>query len=343
MQQQLIRWFNTHKRELPWRENLSPYRVWVSEVMLQQTQVAVVIPYFERWMERFPTIQSLADAHIDEVIKLWEGLGYYSRARNLHEGAKQICEKFKGELPDTPEQLQKIKGIGPYTQGAILSFAFRKRAAAVDGNVIRVLTRYLALQDDISKPSTVKMIWEKAQSMVPEVEPWSYNEGLIELGATICGKTPRCQQCPIRSSCKGFAQGVAADLPVKTKKQQAIELIRQVAVIECGGSFLVRKCPKGEIMQDLYEFPFYQINEKRESSFALSDWLTKTMGISATQPEALSQVNHGFTKYRVKLFPFQYRIEAKMPVSGFQWVDREQLGELPFNSGHRRILSQLSC
>lgn len=338
MQQQLIRWFNAHKRDLPWRENISPYRVWVSEVMLQQTQVAVVIPYFQRWMERFPTVKSLADAHVDEVIKLWEGLGYYSRARNLHEGAKQICEMFGGELPDTPERLRKIKGIGPYTQGAILSFAFRKKYAAVDGNVIRVLTRYLGLHDDISKPATVKMIWEHAEAMVPDVEPWSYNEGLIELGATVCGKTPRCQQCPIRGSCQGFAKGIAAQLPVKSKKQQSIDLTREVAVIECDSEYLVRKCPKGEIMQDLYEFPFREISDVMSS---FSDWVETSMGLAITKPDPLPSVSHGFTKYRVKLLPVKFRASEKVEVSGFQWIARDRLGELPFNSGHRRILSEL--
>jgi A/G-specific adenine glycosylase len=339
MQQQLIRWFHSNKRDLPWRENISPYRVWVSEVMLQQTQVAVVIPYFLRWMERFPTVKDLADAHVDEVIKLWEGLGYYSRVRNLYEGAKQICEMFGGELPDTPEQLRKIKGIGPYTQGAILSFAFRKKTAAVDGNVIRVLTRYCGLHDDISKPATVKMIWERAEAMVPDVEPWSYNEGLIELGATVCGKTPRCQQCPIRTSCEGFAQGIAAQLPIKSKKQQSIDLTREVAVIECDGAFLIRKCPKGEIMQDLYEFPF---REYYENTFSFSDWVATSMGLAATKVEPLPSVSHGFTKYRVKLLPFKFQVKEKKKVLGFQWIAGEQLGEFPFNSGHRRILSHLS-
>lgn len=342
MQQKLIRWFKEHKRDLPWREELSPYRVWVSEVMLQQTQVAVVIPYFQRWMDRFPTVQTLADAHVDEVIKLWEGLGYYSRARNLHEGAKQICEFHDGALPDVPELLGKIKGIGPYTQGAILSFAFRKKAPAVDGNVIRVLTRYLAIESDISKPSTIKSIWEHAKTLLPDQEPWNFNEGLIELGATVCTKNPQCHKCPIKASCKGFLKGIATELPVKSKKQEAVDLFREVAVIECKGEFLVRKCPKGEIMQDLYEFPFRGLDEGAPDHVKTLLWIQNALGVVSTFVNALPQVSHGFTKYRVKLYPSRYKVSKKIEVAGFQWIKRGELLDIPFNSGHRRILKEIA-
>lgn len=339
MQQNLIKWFNAHKRDLPWREELSPYRVWVSEVMLQQTQVAVVIPYFQRWMERFPTVQSLAEAHIDEVIKLWEGLGYYSRARNLHEGAKQLCSLHNGSLPDTPELLSKIKGIGPYTTGAILSFAFRKKAAAVDGNVIRVLSRYLAIEDDISKPSTVKALWGHAEALLPDQEPWNFNEGLIELGATVCTKNPQCQKCPIKSTCQGFSKGIAAQLPIKNKKTESIELFREVAVIECDGEILIRKCPKGEIMQDLYEFPFRELQGESYCEEKTSRWALEVLGVPIKFSQRIPSVSHGFTKYRVKLYPSKYVTAKKVEVPGYQWVAESDLIKVPFNSGHRRILS----
>lgn len=341
MQQSLIEWFKEHKRDLPWRENSSPYSVWVSEVMLQQTQVAVVIPYFFKWMKRFPTVQSLAEADIDEVIKLWEGLGYYSRARNLHEGAKQVCQQYLGQLPSTPELLDKIKGIGPYTRGAILSFAFNKKAAAVDGNVIRVLCRYLCLEEDISKPATIKSIWKHAEDLLPDKEPWVFNEGLIELGATVCTKNPQCQKCPIKSNCKGFLRGIAQELPIKTKKVGAIDLVRSVAVIECDNEFLVRKCPKGEIMQDLYEFPFREGVECSHDEKVSLKWIKETFELSAVHLEELPVVSHGFTKYRVKLLPSKFRCKVKKSVSGFQWIAKEKLGKIPFNSGHRRILQAI--
>src|ERR1700722_10190653 len=172
-------WFVREKRDLPWRENPSPYAVWISEVMLQQTQASVVIPYFERWMARFPTVAVLAEASQGEVIKMWEGLGYYSRVRHLHQAAKDLMYRYAGDLPRTREGLEGIKGIGPYTRGAILSFAFHQKAAAVDGNVLRVLARYFAIEEEIEKAK--KSITELTESILPEEEPWIVMEGLIEL------------------------------------------------------------------------------------------------------------------------------------------------------------------
>lgn len=341
MQRDLIDWFEEHKRDLPWREELSPYRVWVSEVMLQQTQVAVVIPYFERWMNRFPTIESLAQAPVEEVIKQWEGLGYYSRARNLHEGAKQVCKDFKGILPDDPQLLGKIKGIGPYTKGAILSFAFRKKAAAVDGNVIRVLTRFFAIEEDISKPSTIKSIWKIAEEIVPEKEPWSFNEGLIELGATVCTKKPQCLKCPIKENCKGFLRGIAESLPIKSKKNETIDLYREVALIESEGDVLVRKCPKGEIMQDLYEFPHREISNVAPDDEETMAWAFNAFGINLTFEESLPVITHGFTKYRVRLYPKKFKSLERGSPSEFQWYSISELHRLPFNAGHRKIAAQL--
>jgi A/G-specific adenine glycosylase len=258
----------------------------------------------------------------------------------LHEGAKQVYGNYNGVLPDTPENLSKIKGIGPYTQGAILSFAFHKRAAAVDGNVIRVLSRYLALKDDVSKPATIKKIWIQAEDILPTEEPWVFNEGLIELGATICTKTPKCIKCPIKASCRGFAEGIAADLPIKTKKEAQVDLFRDVAVIECDGLYLVRKCPKGEIMQDLYEFPFCEMSSESGKK-AKGDWIKTKLNLKVKLSDTLEKVSHGFTKYRVKLFPSIYTCGKVVNVFDYQWVEKERLFSLPFNSGHRRILQQL--
>lgn len=203
-QKALVEWFNKQKRPLPWRKNPSPYAVWVSEVMLQQTQVAVVIPYFQRWMERFPTIQALAESSIEDAIKQWEGLGYYARAKNLHAGAKQVVANFDGELPSKVEALSRIKGLGPYTVGAIRAFAFHERSAAVDGNVLRFLTRYFAIEEDIAKIGTQKKITALAESLLPEKEPWVFAEALIEFGATVCKKAPLCFECPLNKSCAGL-------------------------------------------------------------------------------------------------------------------------------------------
>lgn len=331
------RWFLREKRDLPWRENPSPYRVWVSEVMLQQTQVSVVVGYFERWMDSFPTIQSLADASLDEVIKMWEGLGYYSRARNLHEGAKLVRDKFGGELPSDHHDLSQIKGLGPYTIGAIRSFAFHQKTSAVDGNVIRVLARYYALEEDIGKPRTLNKIRELAENLLPDEEPWIVNEALIELGATLCSRKPKCQACPLRSSCEAYQQGKAELLPYKSTKIKTQNLYRAVAVIRYGNQFLVRRGQKGEIMSDLHEFPYFDVAEDGIEHKQLIVKIRKELGLAAIFMEEMPSVSHSFTKYQVRLDPVMFRIENCQEAPGYEWMGIEALKKLAFSSGHRRI------
>lgn len=336
----LRRWFFENKRDLPWREQPSPYAVWVSEVMLQQTQVEVVIPYFLSWMRQFPTISALASASIETVIKAWEGLGYYSRARNLHEGARYIAARHKGIFPEDPEQWSAIKGIGPYTKGAILSFAYHKRACAIDGNVQRVLARYFAVEDDLSKTPGKRLLEDYADKVLPLEKPWEIAEALIELGAKVCKKAPLCFQCPLRADCKGLAIGNAAALPNKGKKVQIELLKRSVAVIASGDYLLVRRCQKGEVMQDLHEFPFFT---EKLSEKAVEDLAAHQLGLSLRFRLSLREVSHSFTRFRVKLFPFYFYTPNKIKISGYQWIDGKNLGELAFSSGHRRIMEQVQC
>ena len=239
--ERLIQWFYASRRKFNFRENLSPYRVWVSEVMLQQTRAAVVEEYFERWMQNFPTVKDLAHAPIDQVIKTWEGLGYYSRARNLHEGARQIEKDFCGSFPSDVESLLKIKGIGPYTAGAIASFAFQKKAAAVDGNVLRVIARHDEIATSIEQAAVKKQIHNRVLSLLPDKNPHYVMEALIELGATLCFVKPKCQLCPINASCQAFAHETQETLPIKSAKKPSISLFREVMIIECDGEFLIKK------------------------------------------------------------------------------------------------------
>lgn len=213
-------WFEKNKRDFPWRRNPSPYEVWVSEMMLQQTRASVVVAYYERWIRRFPDVHALAKASRDEVLKAWEGLGYYSRARNLHDGARKIIEEFNGRLPFEKEKLKAIKGLGPYTIGAILAFGFQKNEAAVDGNVMRVLSRYFLIEDDLRSSRTQKMIWNRAERIL-ERGTYKTSEALIELGATVCtAKKPVCVQCPLKRRCLAFAEGKQESLPNKSKKNR---------------------------------------------------------------------------------------------------------------------------
>jgi len=338
---ELISWFQQKKRDLPWRQHISPYAVWISEVMLQQTQVSVVIPYFERWMQRFPTVQDLAAATLDEVIKFWEGLGYYSRARNLHEGAKTLCEKFDANLPQTERELSTIKGLGPYTIGAIQSFAFHKKAAAVDGNVLRVMARYFEISEDIAKAATVKSIRNIVYRILPEDKHWIVNEALIEIGATICTKKPSCNICPLKKKCKCFLHGTTDEIPISSKKTKTIPINRAVGAITASSCFLVRRGKAGEIMHDLYEFPFFEINEKKTCGERIAKIIRKTFGLPVKWIKELTGVSHTFTKYRACLHPHLFSADAMPEIEGYTWMTLPEMHEVAFSSGHKKILQEL--
>lgn len=339
--QSLIKWFKREKRDLPWRIDPTPYAVWVSEVMLQQTQVSVVIPYFERWMLRFPTVHKLAEASIEDVIKMWEGLGYYSRARNLHEGARFVVEHYNGLLPDDPVSLSKIKGIGEYTVGAILSFAFHQRYPAVDGNVMRVLARYFMVEDDISKTKAQKKIRGLAAEILPEEEPWIVAEALIELGATLCQRKPLCKECPLRNTCRSYINGAVERLPFKSARTTTENLFRAVAVLESKGKFLVRCVQKGEIMSGLHEFPYFETTKNGMAQDELRRLVKLRFDLQCHLHKPLPEVAHSFTKYNVRLFPFHLSCEAHPALEGFLWMTLPELDQVAFPSGHRTIFQKL--
>ncbi len=330
----LRQWFLDHKRDLPWRENHSPYRVWVSEIMLQQTQASVVIPYFIRWMECFPTIEHLAEAPLEDVIKLWEGLGYYTRARNLHEGAKHMMKHHAGSFPSTTEELKSIKGIGPYTIGAIQSFAFNKKAAAVDGNVIRVITRLLGIPDDMAKAKNQKVLQQEVFRLLPDFEPWVISEALIELGATVCKKKALCHQCPMNTQCYANLHFKVDAFPVKIKRVQYTTLHRSVVVILCENSVLLQKREKGEIMEGLYEFPYFE-NSAIDS---ITQEVHKKLSLEAELIDELPKESHSFTRYRVHLYPAILSVKNNFEPEGYGWFHCNEIFSLPFSSGHKRVL-----
>lgn len=325
-------WFLQFRRSFPWRETPTPYRVWISEVMLQQTKASVVVPYFERWLAHFPDIEALAKAPIEEVLKAWEGLGYYSRARNLHEGAKEIMENHGGELPCEYSKLKKIRGLGPYTCGAILNFAFKKKATAIDGNVLRVISRFLALEEEIDQTSVKQKIEKFVFEMLPNEESWYITEGLIELGATLCNRDPQCNQCPLSSRCLGYRHGLQKVIPKKKNRLKISALFRRVAVIRCGDHYLLQKGEKGKVMADLYEFPYVEETENHKT-------FEEILGISLTPIKSLPEERHTFTRFRVHLSPHLYDTDHLDP--RFLWKERAVLTDLPFSSGHRRILENL--
>ncbi len=323
----LKNWFLAEKRDLPWRRDpVTPYRVWISEVMLQQTQASVVVDYFERWMQKFPTVEALAEASLEEVVKAWEGLGYYARARCVHAASKKIVAEFGGSIPSHPESLRSLKGLGPYTVGAIRSFAFKERAAAVDGNVVRVLARLLSLE----KRSDQRPFFQQVmQELLPEEEAWIYMEAFIELGAQICTKNPQCGICPLQNQCLGYKEGKALLLPLKKPSPPTTYLQRRVAIIVHEKRVLLKRVEVGKVMGGLYEFPYVEEGEEWNFPFSLQ-W-----------SRDLTQVKHSFTRYLVTLYPAVYKIEKKEEVQGFEWRPFSELQDLPFSSGHRRILKGL--
>ena len=223
-QEDLLTWYDENKRDLPWRKDSEPYKVWVSEIMLQQTKVDTVIPYFYRFMEKFPDVYALAEADEQEVLKAWEGLGYYSRAKNLQSAVKEVVATYDGKVPDNPEELESLKGVGPYTKGAILSIAYEQPEHAVDGNVLRVFSRIFQIEEDITKGKTKKEIETIVREVISREDPSSFNQAIMDLGATICTpKSPACLLCPVNEHCRAFQNGVQEDLPIKKKaKKQKI-------------------------------------------------------------------------------------------------------------------------
>ncbi|MBW7476826.1 A/G-specific adenine glycosylase [Paenibacillus oenotherae] len=257
---ELLDWYRGNKRVLPWRMNRDPYRIWVSEVMLQQTRVDTVIPYYERFMDKFPTAAALAEAPEPEVLKCWEGLGYYSRARNLQAGAREVVERHGGIVPEDKEAVSALRGVGPYTAGAIMSIAFNRPEPAVDGNVMRVLSRFFCLEDDIAKPATRVKIEKLAASLIPEGAAGDFNQGLMELGALVCTpKSPGCLTCPVMMHCEGRMAGKEHVLPIKTKAKPPRPETRLAALIvgsgQHAGKVLVRQRPATGLLASMWELP----------------------------------------------------------------------------------------
>lgn len=319
--EELREWFFLHRRELPWRNNPTPYAVWVSEVMLQQTQVAVVKPYFKRWMDLFPSVEALAKADRDAVIKAWEGLGYYSRARHLHEGAKEVVARFQGVIPRDEESLRSIKGLGEYTVGAMRSFAFHERSAAVDGNVMRVVTRLYRIEGEIERVATKREVKGRVLTMLGD-EPWITMEALIELGALVCKKRPECSMCPLHNRCLG--KGL--DLPRKKAPVGITYLEKQVAIVLSEEHVLLKKRARG-VMADLWEFAAE----------------TDVAHLEKCRLYKCDPVQHTFTRYRCTLQAVAYRLDKRVCVEAYEWIRLDKVPHLPFCSGHRRLWKQLSA
>lgn len=259
----LVDWFEREQRDLPWRHTKEPYKIWVSEVMLQQTRVDTVIPYYNRFLEKFPTMESFAYALEEDILKMWEGLGYYSRVRNLQAGVREVVETYNGIVPNNRHDISKLKGVGPYTAGAILSIAYGVPEHAVDGNVMRVLSRVLLIEEDIAVPKTKKTFEKAVMMLIDEDNTSSFNQGLMELGALICTPTsPKCLLCPIRDYCIAFDKGIQETLPVKTKKLKMKHLYLDVVVAKTADDkYFMEKRDDSGLLASMWQFPMFETSE----------------------------------------------------------------------------------
>lgn len=304
--EKLLQWFATARRPLPWRGKYEPYAVWISEMMLQQTQVETMLPYFGRWMKRFPTVEAVASAPQQAVLKAWEGLGYYSRARSLHRAARQIMKEHGGELPRCAGELQALPGIGPYTAGAISSIAFNRDAPAVDGNIARVLSRLFALEEPVNHPAGRKRLWELARAMLPKGQARDFNQGLMELGALICrARSPACTACPLRPHCTAGKAGKAEEYPRKSARVERRQLRGVMLLPTMGGRLLMRRRPAKGLWGGLWEFPWLELEAGESRSNALQRLIAQlNLGVD-TAPRSLGRISHGLTHMQLELQCYQ--------------------------------------
>ncbi|HEY3368470.1 MAG TPA: A/G-specific adenine glycosylase [Symbiobacteriaceae bacterium] len=292
----LLNWFATHQRDLPWRRSRDPYHIWVSEVMLQQTRVETVIPYYQRWLAQFPTLASLAAAPDEQVLKAWEGLGYYSRARNLHQAARDVAARYGGEVPDDPEAIAELKGVGSYTAGAVLSMAFNRPVAAVDGNVMRVLSRLYLISDDIAQPATRQAMEVLARALIPPGQAGAFNQALMELGALVCTPAnPACLACPVAEFCRARAEGRQGELPVKAKAKAPRPVDIVAAVIRHKGRVMLVRRPPDGLLGGLWEFPGGERQPDLSWEQAVHAVIREKYGLFLALESRLGQVRHVFT------------------------------------------------
>jgi A/G-specific adenine glycosylase len=322
----LLRWYRRHRRSLPWRDTRDPYPIWVSEIMLQQTRVDTVLPYYARWLRAFPTVQALARAKSDPVLKLWEGLGYYSRARNLHRAAQAVVREYAGQLPRTAEGLRELPGIGRYTAGAIASIAFGERVPLVDGNVARVFARIFAITANVKAPRTMEILWQLAEKLVPERGPGDFNQALMELGALVCTPAnPRCEVCPMRHVCVARARGLVDQLPNRGQPQTTERTVVNAAFVRRNGSLLMQRRPERGLLAGMWELPTLGQRRFRKG-------------------QALLELRHAITNRRITLRVFKCQcgtaLARTLPIE-LHWVSTAEMKRLSLPAAHRRAIQQI--
>ena len=344
--QRLLSWYDEQARSLPWRETRDPYRIWVSEVMLQQTQVKTVEVYYGRFIGRFPSVADLARAAPDEVMKAWEGLGYYSRARHLHQAAREVVERFAGHVPETREDWLSLPGIGRYTAGAILSIAFGKPEAVLDGNVIRVLSRIFHITEDVRKASTLRMLWSLSESLLPQSRIGDYNQALIELGALTCRTgNPLCSDCPVSRMCEANRLFLQKELPVKSPRKPVPHYEVTAGIIWRNDRFLITRRPPKGLLGGLWEFPGGKLEAGEDLSDCLKREIREELGIAIEVGVHLTSVDHAYTHFRITLHAFECRYRGGrirlIGIDDYRWILPEELGGFALPAADHKIIALL--
>jgi A/G-specific adenine glycosylase len=343
----LLRWYDEQRRPLPWRATRDPYHIWVSEVMLQQTQVATVIGYYERWLRRFPDVRSLASADTEDVLHAWEGLGYYSRARNLQRAAQCVMDRHAGQLPTSVAELLALPGIGRYSAGAIASIAFGADEPTIDGNIVRVLTRLFGLDGDPKREPLAGRLWQLARELLPQGCAGTFNQALMELGATCCTpKAPRCANCPVQSHCLALRADRVLSYPQASKRPVVTREHRVAAVVRRQGNVLVVRAPADAARwRGMWQFPDTVLEADSDPIAALQRQLARSTGVRIEAGERVLALRHQVTRFRIEIdvYACQARGGRARPVgyAEVRWAAPEALGALPMPAAHRKIARSL--
>jgi A/G-specific adenine glycosylase len=338
----LLAWYRRHARDLPWRRTRDPYAVWVSEIMLQQTQVATVESYFPRFLSAFPTVQALAAASEDDVLRLWEGLGYYRRARQMHAAARRIVSDFAGHFPREPDDVRALPGIGRYTAGAILSIAFDAREPIVEANTLRLLARLLAFRDNPLGSAGQRLLWHFAAELLPQRESGAFNQALMELGSIVCTpRQPRCESCPVTDLCPTRLQGLQDVIP-RPKARPQIEAVTEAAmVVERSGRVLLVRRGEGGRWAGMWDFPRFAIaaTDVASPESFLIEQLRAQLAIEVETPECFHTLKHGVTRFRITLDCYRAQHSAGRPARGIEvaWLRPAELADYPLNVTGRKV------
>ncbi len=341
-------WYAKTARDLPWRRTRDPYHIWVSEIMLQQTQVQTVVPYFERFCKQFPTLNALAEAREEQVLRLWEGLGYYRRGRQLHAAAQKVVDESNGEIPKTRQELEQLPGIGRYTAAAILSFAFDISEPILEANTIRLFARLSAMPSEVSSSQSQKSLWSFSEVLIPRKRVGEFNQALMDLGSVVCTpRSPDCEKCPVADLCLANQKNLTEKIPL-TRTRTTLEKIREAAIVICREQrFLIRQCGPNERWSGLWDFPRMRLEGKNSSPVAdqIIDGVRDLTGYTVCPGRRIKTLKHGVTRYQITLECYEATIASSRRKKGLRtahrWVRIGDFSDVPLSATGRKIAKHL--